>query len=52
MIGVIGGNGVAATNRLLQLIEKKVVDEGAYRDAQSNINFANSAWDKILAMAD
>lgn len=33
MIGVIGGNGVAATNRLLQLIEKKVVDEGAYRDA-------------------
>ena len=33
MIGVIGGNGVAATNRLLQLIEKMVVDAGAYRDA-------------------
>lgn len=33
MIGVIGGNGVAATNRLLQLIENKVVDNGAYRDA-------------------
>lgn len=33
MIGVIGGNGVAATNRLLALIEKKVVLTGAYRDA-------------------
>lgn len=33
MIGIIGGNGVAATNRLLQLIEQKVVDDGAYRDA-------------------
>ena len=26
--------------------------QGAYRDAQNNINFANNAWDKILAMAD
>ena len=25
---------------------------GAYNDAQDNINFANNAWDKILAMAD
>lgn len=33
MIGVIGGNGVAATNRLLQLIEQKVVDMGGFRDA-------------------
>lgn len=33
MIGVIGGNGVAATNRLCQLIEEKIVRMGAYRDA-------------------
>lgn len=33
MIGIIGGNGVAATNRLLQLIENKVVENGGFRDA-------------------
>lgn len=33
MVGIIGGNGVAATNRLLQLIENKIVGMGAYRDA-------------------
>lgn len=33
MIGIIGGNGVAATNRLLQLIEQYIVDGGGYRDA-------------------
>ena len=33
MIGIIGGNGVAATNRLLQLIEEKLTKAGAYRDA-------------------
>lgn len=33
MIGVIGGNGVAATNRLLSLVEEKIVRNGAYRDA-------------------
>lgn len=33
VIGIIGGNGVAATNRLLQLIENKVVSNGGYRDA-------------------
>lgn len=32
MIGVIGGNGVAATNRLCQLIEERVVKAGGYRD--------------------
>jgi len=32
MIGVIGANGVAATNRLCQLIEEKVVKAGGYRD--------------------
>lgn len=32
MIGIIGGNGVAATNRLCQLIEEKVVKAGGYRD--------------------
>jgi len=32
MIGVIGGNGVAATNRLLQLVENKFVVAGAFRD--------------------
>lgn len=33
MIGVIGGNGVAATNRLCQLIEEMITRNGAYRDA-------------------
>lgn len=33
MIGVIGGNGVAATNRLCQLIEMKMTEKGAFRDA-------------------
>lgn len=33
MLGVIGGNGVAATNRLLQLIEEKCTQAGAFRDA-------------------
>lgn len=33
MIGVIGGNGVAATNKLCQLIEEMCVSNGAYRDA-------------------
>ncbi len=32
-IGVIGGNGVAATNRLCDMIEQKVTAAGAYRDA-------------------
>lgn len=32
MIGVIGGNGVAATNRLCQLVEEKVVKAGGFRD--------------------
>lgn len=33
MLGIIGGNGVAATNRLLQLIEEKKTFGGAFRDA-------------------
>lgn len=33
MIGVIGGNGVAATNRLCALVEEKMTKTGAYRDA-------------------
>lgn len=33
MIGIIGGNGVAATNKLCQLIEEKLTANGAYRDA-------------------
>lgn len=33
MIGVIGGNGVAATNRLCQMIEEKITRNGAFRDA-------------------
>ncbi len=33
MIGVIGGNGVAATNLLCQLVEDKVTRRGAFRDA-------------------
>lgn len=33
MIGVIGGNGVAATNRLCEMIERKLTAAGAFRDA-------------------
>ncbi len=33
MIGIIGGNGVAATNKLNCLIEEKLTKAGAYRDA-------------------
>jgi len=32
-IGVIGGNGVAATNRLCEMIERKTTAAGAFRDA-------------------
>lgn len=32
-IGIIGGNGVAATNRLLDMVERKVTLNGGYRDA-------------------
>ena len=32
MLGIIGGNGVAATNRLLSLIEEKLTRGGAFRD--------------------
>lgn len=32
-IGVIGGNGVAATNRLCDMIEQKMTRGGAFRDA-------------------
>ena len=32
MIGIIGGNGVAATNRLCQLIEERCTRKGAFRD--------------------
>lgn len=32
-IGVIGGNGVAATNRLLDMVERKVTCSGGFRDA-------------------
>lgn len=32
MIGVIGANGVAATNRLCELVEEKTVKSGAFRD--------------------
>ena len=32
-IGVIGGNGVAATNRLCDMVECKIVAAGAFRDA-------------------
>lgn len=32
-IGVIGGNGVAATNLLCNMIERKVTAQGAFRDA-------------------
>lgn len=33
MLGVIGGNGVAATNKLCQLIEERLTKLGAFRDA-------------------
>ena len=33
MIGVIGGNGVAATNRLCALVEEMITNNGAFRDA-------------------
>ena len=33
MIGVIGGAGVAATNKLCELIEEKMTESGAFRDA-------------------
>lgn len=33
MIGIIGGNGVAATNRLCSLIEDIMTNNGAFRDA-------------------
>lgn len=33
MIGVIGGNGVAATNKLSELVEELYVKNGAFRDA-------------------
>lgn len=33
MIGLIGGNGVAATNRLCELIEDICTKNGAFRDA-------------------
>ena len=32
-IGVIGGNGVAATNRLCDMVERKATAAGAFRDA-------------------
>lgn len=32
MLGVIGGNGVAATNRLLMLVEEKLTLSGTFRD--------------------
>ena len=32
MVGVIGGNGVAATNKLLDTIEEKCTRNGAFRD--------------------
>ena len=32
LLGIIGGNGVAATNKLCQLIEEKCTRNGAFRD--------------------
>lgn len=32
ILGIIGGNGVVATNRLLQLVEELFTKNGAYRD--------------------
>lgn len=31
-IGIIGGAGVAATNKLLELVEVKITKRGAFRD--------------------
>lgn len=33
MIGIIGGNGVAATNKLCELIEEQITRKGGFRDA-------------------
>jgi len=33
MIGIIGGAGVAATNKLCELLENRLTQDGAYRDA-------------------
>ena len=33
IIGVIGGNGVAATNKLCDMIERRITLNGAFRDA-------------------
>ena len=32
VIGIIGGGGIAATNKLLEIIEEKITMAGAYRD--------------------
>lgn len=32
IIGIIGGGGIAATNKLLEIIEEKITMAGAYRD--------------------
>lgn len=32
-VGIIGGNGVAATNRLCDMVERKITAAGAFRDA-------------------
>jgi len=32
-VGIIGGNGVAATNRLCDMVERKITASGAFRDA-------------------
>ena len=32
LIGIIGGNGVAATNKLCELIENRITRDGAFRD--------------------
>lgn len=32
IIGIIGENGVAATNKLCELIENRLTMQGAYRD--------------------
>jgi aspartate racemase len=34
IVGIIGGNGVAATNKLCELIENRLTREGAFRDVQ------------------
>ena len=49
-IGVIGGTGVAATNRLCDMIERKVTAAGAYRDAHQVMDEVGmDAWTKRLA---